>query len=233
MKALKSLLAISILAVAGTASALPVTATITAQTAPLGNQTVTSGNAFTGDINVDLDTSSATYTQLLGLSLSNTNAFVTTNDYLSPDTVATYAAGSVWAAVVPAGGIGLANVINNPDGSLNVIYNWGNLDSVNSNGAGTFTGSVTATGIGAGFVSAAAAPWDSAELNVHVADDFATILAITLVTTERSAQGNATTTYTIAQATPEVPLPAAAWLFGSGLLGLAGTARRRRNSEAA
>jgi hypothetical protein len=28
--------------------------------------------------------------------------------------------------------------------------------------------------------------------------------------------------------TPEVPVPAAAWLFGSGLLGLAGTARRRR-----
>lgn len=26
---------------------------------------------------------------------------------------------------------------------------------------------------------------------------------------------------------PEVPVPAAAWLFGSGLLGLAGTARRR------
>lgn len=29
-------------------------------------------------------------------------------------------------------------------------------------------------------------------------------------------------------ATPAVPVPAAAWLFGSGLLGLAGTARRRR-----
>jgi hypothetical protein len=28
---------------------------------------------------------------------------------------------------------------------------------------------------------------------------------------------------------PEVPVPAAAWLFGSGLLGLAGVARRRRN----
>ena len=29
---------------------------------------------------------------------------------------------------------------------------------------------------------------------------------------------------------PAVPVPAAAWLFGSGLLGLAGTARRRRNA---
>ncbi|MFT3931295.1 MAG: VPLPA-CTERM sorting domain-containing protein [Spongiibacteraceae bacterium] len=33
-----------------------------------------------------------------------------------------------------------------------------------------------------------------------------------------------------AQPTPEVPVPAAAWLFGSGLLGLAGTARRRRSA---
>jgi hypothetical protein len=30
--------------------------------------------------------------------------------------------------------------------------------------------------------------------------------------------------------TPTVPVPAAAWLFGSGLLGLAGAARRRLNN---
>jgi len=35
---------------------------------------------------------------------------------------------------------------------------------------------------------------------------------------------------TISAQTPTVPVPAAAWLFGSGLLGLAGTARRRRAS---
>lgn len=33
--------------------------------------------------------------------------------------------------------------------------------------------------------------------------------------------------FTNTTAAPEVPVPAAAWLFGSGLLGLAGTARRR------
>lgn len=33
--------------------------------------------------------------------------------------------------------------------------------------------------------------------------------------------------------TPEVPLPAAAWLFGSGLLGLAGITRRRRLEQKA
>ena len=31
----------------------------------------------------------------------------------------------------------------------------------------------------------------------------------------------------------EVPLPAAVWLFGTGLLGLAGIARRRNQAEAA
>ena len=30
--------------------------------------------------------------------------------------------------------------------------------------------------------------------------------------------------------TPEVPLPAAAWLFGSALVGMAGVARRRKNA---
>ncbi len=34
-------------------------------------------------------------------------------------------------------------------------------------------------------------------------------------------------TYLLTNTTPAVPVPAAAWLFGSGLLGLAGVARRR------
>jgi hypothetical protein len=37
-----------------------------------------------------------------------------------------------------------------------------------------------------------------------------------------------TLTATSVPGAPAVPVPAAAWLFGSGLLGLAGTARRRR-----
>ncbi len=37
-------------------------------------------------------------------------------------------------------------------------------------------------------------------------------------------------TVTLSEQAPAVPVPAAAWLFGSGLLGLAGTARRRRTS---
>jgi hypothetical protein len=37
----------------------------------------------------------------------------------------------------------------------------------------------------------------------------------------------------ISSTTPEVPLPAAVWLFGSGLLGLAGVGRRRQQGVAA
>ncbi len=39
---------------------------------------------------------------------------------------------------------------------------------------------------------------------------------------------NRTFVFTDLQAAPAVPVPAAAWLFGSGLLGLAGAARKRR-----
>jgi hypothetical protein len=40
-------------------------------------------------------------------------------------------------------------------------------------------------------------------------------------------------TYTIPGSAPPVPLPAAAWLFASGLLGLAGVGRRRSTVVAA
>lgn len=44
-------------------------------------------------------------------------------------------------------------------------------------------------------------------------------------------QSNGTLTYHVAAAPAEVPIPAAAWLFGSGLLGLVGIARRRKNGQ--
>ncbi len=44
-------------------------------------------------------------------------------------------------------------------------------------------------------------------------------------------QGNNSTSFS-AQAVSEVPLPAAVWLFGTGLLGLAGVARRRNQVSA-
>jgi hypothetical protein len=54
--------------------------------------------------------------------------------------------------------------------------------------------------------------------------------------TASSNGASISTAYTLSggtPVTPAVPLPAAAWLFGSGIMGLAGAARRRRNSQAA
>lgn len=49
---------------------------------------------------------------------------------------------------------------------------------------------------------------------------------------EQSGSGlTANTTTTTFELVGEVPVPAAAWLFGSGLVGLAGIARRRRNEK--
>lgn len=46
-------------------------------------------------------------------------------------------------------------------------------------------------------------------------------------TTLSSVTSNRHYQYVLSNGTPAVPVPAAAWLFGSGLLGLVGTARRR------
>jgi hypothetical protein len=232
MNALKSFVAVSVLTAAGAASATvqPFTATITAQTAPFGVQTTTSGNAFTGSLNVDNDPMSATYGQLLGLNISNTNAWVSHNSFLAGTDV-TWAAGDSWTASVGAGLVPAFS--QNGDGvTWNAVFDWGNTTTNNSNAASNFTGTVTAVGSGAAFVNAGTAPWDSATLDVHLGSDLETILDITLVTREKGSQagstgGLSTTTYNIV---PQVPVPAAAWLFGSGLLGLAGTARRRRNA---
>ena len=70
---------------------------------------------------------------------------------------------------------------------------------------------------------APATPFDSA---------FGSVTAAGGVLTQAFTSNGVQTTnaYTLSNfvAAPAVPVPAAAWLFGSGLLGLAGTARRRR-----
>lgn len=50
----------------------------------------------------------------------------------------------------------------------------------------------------------------------------------TMSTTQATAGGVSLATYTFTEVA-EVPLPAAAWLFGSGLIGLVGVARRKRS----
>jgi hypothetical protein len=53
------------------------------------------------------------------------------------------------------------------------------------------------------------------------------IISGTLNTSQAAHGGPLTATYSFTSLIPEIPIPAAAWLFGSGLLGLAGAKRRR------
>lgn len=98
-----------------------------------------------------------------------------------------------------------------PSGAgFRVTYEWGD-QSANSNAASTFTG----TGGSA---------WDWAQLIVEVDGTFAPTSIVLNTREYSSAEAYDETTYNLEM----VPVPAAAWLFGSGLVGLAGAARRRR-----
>ncbi len=76
--------------------------------------------------------------------------------------------------------------------------------------------------------------WEGVNLSLVFSDDFSSYTG-TLTATNKSGASltAATTTYkfnlsgSVPTPPPAVPVPAAAWLFGSGLLGLAGVARRR------
>jgi hypothetical protein len=85
-----------------------------------------------------------------------------------------------------------------------------------------------------GNATAATPSWEGLALNfVFSADKLSFSGALTA--TDKSGSGTTANTTTInwqisgSTPAPVVPVPAAAWLFGSGLLGLAGTARRRRS----
>jgi hypothetical protein len=75
----------------------------------------------------------------------------------------------------------------------------------------------------------ASANWEGLALNFVFAEDKLSF-AGTLQGTDTSGSGLTANTTKINWQIQAVPVPAAAWLFGSGLLGLAGTARRRRTA---
>ena len=216
MKAIKALLAVSVLTAAGAASAavLPLQATLVSQTPPTGTQSISGDNTFYGEIDVDMTTG-----LLTGLSITSNGSYVSTSS-LGP--ALTFAAGSTWSAVTN-GGVAVTSL--DPAGSGWVAtYTWGELTQ-DSNEAGTFSGAApTFNGHSFCTIAQAGSPgWDHAVLTVNL-DAMLQVVDATLVTTEVGAFGNAVTNYSVSA----VPLPAAAWLFGSGLIGLAGVVRRRR-----
>lgn len=74
--------------------------------------------------------------------------------------------------------------------------------------------------------------WEGFNLELTFSEDLSSFSGI-LKAIEQSGSGLTanTTTTTFELSGTEVPLPAAAWLFGSGLLGLVGAARRRTQSS--
>jgi len=73
--------------------------------------------------------------------------------------------------------------------------------------------------------------WEGFNLELTFSEDLSSFSG-QLKAIEQSGSGlTANTTTTTFELMGEVPVPAAAWLFGSGLVGLAGVARRRRKEH--
>jgi hypothetical protein len=230
MNMIKPLLALSIFAVAGAASAAPITATLTGVDAPFGvASTFTPAvPTFTGDMTIDASG------LLRGLSLVAASDFSIYSAPPADTNVTTYAGSTQTAKISPSGKSFALTTL--ADGSYKLVYTIGTLalddfdevipdqnkGSVHSGPVNTCTGSAACALATAGNMS-----WDQAILTMYATATFQPT-AIFLDTVEVGQYGAATSHYTITPQAPEVPVPAAAWLFGSALIGLAGAARGRR-----
>ena len=223
MKAIKSLVLILAITTAGNASAgmVYVSGTLDGQT----NRTLSGTNTFTGYIEVDT-------TGLIGLSLTSDGDFTSSIG----GAAVTYYAGSewVWSSTrsIPVNGSQWHSwLIPNGFGWI-MGFEIGNFTE---DSAGDFNG--TMPDCSGSCPSVLSLGWDVWVLTVYLDAGF-DMLSATLETTELEGVDAVFSTYSLwqsfsplAAATPEVPLPAAAWLFGSGLIGLAGAAFRRTGSH--
>jgi hypothetical protein len=201
MNALKTLLAVSVLAGAGAANAAAVATFDATQTAtsivyhPAGDlQLILPGNPNSGAGTASLDDSgllSVTIPSFHLITALGTDSFTGNSISINGSwDGTTFSAASASAQYT--------SCANGPTDGTNFT-----CSSVVLNSPLAFTASGTATLAGGLFTIVSTAAADPAS----------------------------TTTYEIALTNgvpvPSIPVPAAAWLFGSGLLGLAGTARRR------
>lgn len=186
MKAIKTLLAVSVLAATGAANAALITAPASANsTTSLSTYNSTSGTASLSDNGTTLTIDHVGTAIILG-----GNYTISFHDILT---------GSV------SGGVFTANASGGGSST-------GTSCTYNGGGSGNVCGSALASNsFYAQTGSIAIAPGSFGNFTG----------------TYQSPLGATTVNYSVGPVVAPVPVPAAAWLFGSGLLGLAGTARRR------
>jgi len=191
MKVIQSLLAVSILTIAGAASAATVGTYNASSTTSITGATTGSGTAS--------GTGSLDDSGVLTLLLNGTTV------------------------------TGFTNTTNGSTATFNGTYNSGTGDFTATSGSSLITSCVNNGGIIDGCSSPTFAGVGGVTTFLTLSGTVNATTGGHIDITASSNGANINSTYTV---TPTVPVPAAAWLFGSGLLGLAGTARRRRNSEA-
>ncbi|ROS05648.1 hypothetical protein EDC56_1194 [Sinobacterium caligoides] len=241
----KLLLAAAIAAISSQASALTagLTGEIISVDASRGDQSGFENGSFTGSMTIE-DDMSGDVLALTDFSFTVDNDFTstnTTNFFGLHVTDVTYAGGSTYSFADQTG-VGLSVLGQDADGNAVLTYEWGSSVDDSNDGA-TYDGSVTCNDFDdsqnpcdlLGDPS-----MDGAKLTIVASIDLNNpdfmstldILSITLEGYEEGtglANGLSTTTYSFMEVeTVETPIPGAAWLFGSALVGLGGIARRRK-----
>lgn len=116
---------------------------------------------------------------------------------------------------------------------FNATVNGGGASVQTQTSASCANGATSVVGKVCSAFEGASPAWEGLTLDFVFADDYSSFTGA-LTATDTSGSGLTRNTTTInwqiagtRTDTPEVPVPAAAWLFGSGLVGLAAAARRR------
>ncbi len=174
-----------------------------------------SGNIYLGDYETHTNVS-------LGMfgSMSGDITYVGANQVLTAGTGSYDAGTRTFTYSVPTGGAnsGVASAYSETSSSCS------DSSSVSS-GSGSVAGS-TVCGTRAGTNGA----WEGLTISMVFAEDLQTFTT-NVTAIERSGSGltaNTTSIYYTGNGVADVPVPAAAWLFGSALIGLAGVGRKRK-----